>query len=147
MRYTHINIVAKDWKKLSDFYQKVFFCKPIGGKRDLSGEWLEKLTGMKNVKIEGEHLVLPGFKENAPTLEIFTYSEDMDVKKEINTPGFAHIAFEVDDVEKVAKLLLQEGGSILGEIVTKDYGEKGLATFVYAKDPEGNIVELQNWRV
>ena len=33
-----------------------------------------------------------------------------------------------------------------GEIVVKEIPDAGIVTFVYAKDPEGNFIELQNWK-
>ena len=71
MKFVHVNIVAKDWRKLAEFYEKVFGCIRILPERSFSGEWLEKGTGIKNAKIKGVHLRLPGFGENGPTLEIF----------------------------------------------------------------------------
>ena len=32
-----------------------------------------------------------------------------------------------------------------GEIVEKNVPVAGLLTFTYVRDPEGNIIELQNW--
>ena len=43
------------------------------GVRDLSGEWLDRATGLKNAHIKGIHLRLPGYGEGGPTLEIFQY--------------------------------------------------------------------------
>lgn len=58
----------------------------------------------------------------------------------------AHIAFEVDDVTKVLQKIKDAGGDQLGEIVNADYPDRVVATFVYAKDIEGNIIELQSWK-
>lgn len=63
----------------------------------------------------------------------------------INRQGIAHLAFEVDDVEETLKRLLQEGGSQFGEVVKAEYEDGRKASFVYAADCEGNIIELQNW--
>jgi catechol 2,3-dioxygenase-like lactoylglutathione lyase family enzyme len=59
--------------------------------------------------------------------------------------GLAHLAFEVDDVPAALQTLLDEGGTQLGEIVTAKYPNNVTATFVYARDIEGNIIELQSW--
>jgi len=90
---------------------------------------------------------LPGYGEDHPTLEIFSY----EVLKEtvpslINRPGIAHIAFEVDDVETTVSEIIKAGGSCVGDIVTAEYPDNMEAVFVYARDPEGNIIELQSWR-
>ncbi|MGF6989505.1 catechol 2,3-dioxygenase-like lactoylglutathione lyase family enzyme [Lachnospiraceae bacterium PM6-15] len=145
MKYVHTNLIAKDWRKLSGFYQTVFGCKPIGPQRDLRGQWLDDMTGIKDAHIEGEHLLLPGVSDNGPTMEIFSYPETIDSDKDVNTCGFAHIAFEVDDIENIMNLVAQEGGSVLGQVVSNDYGDFGIGTFVYVKDPEGNLIELQRW--
>lgn len=146
IRYTHTNLIANDWKALSRFYQAVFNCKPVKPERNLSGVWLEKLTGIADVKIVGEHLEMPGYDQSPPTLEIFSYSTDNPADKQINTCGFAHIAFEVDDVQQTTERVISAGGSLLGEIVSNDYGSLGIGTFVYVKDPEGNLIELQSWK-
>ena len=146
MRYVHTNLIAKDWRSLSNFYQKVFGCKPIGHQRDLSGKWIDDITGIENTHIVGEHLVLPGYEEGGPTLEIFSYDNPVDTEKQINAYGFSHIAFEVQSVEDIVGIVVKEGGSVLGKIVSKDYGGMGIGTFVYVKDIEGNIIELQSWK-
>ncbi|SMC22186.1 Catechol 2,3-dioxygenase [Clostridium acidisoli DSM 12555] len=145
-RYVHTNIIAKDARKLIEFYKTVVKCKSINETRDLRGVWLDRLTGINKAHISGEHLLLPGYGEDHPTLEIFSY----DVLKEalvpeINRPGIAHIAFEVDDVETTLKEIINAGGARIGELVTAAYPNGQEAVFIYAQDPEGNIIELQSW--
>ncbi len=148
IKYVHTNIVARDVQKLAVFYEEVFGCYPIPPERDLSGEWLDRSVNMKNVNIKGVHLHLPGYGEGGPTLEIFSYNEYIrNAANQINTTGFAHIAFEVDDVEKVKQKLLSAGGSLHGDVVTFPVEGKGTITMAYTRDPEGNIVELQNWKL
>lgn len=36
-RYVHTNIIARDFKRLVDFYKTVFNCRSIGETRDLRG--------------------------------------------------------------------------------------------------------------
>ncbi len=146
IRYVHTNIIAKDWRRLSLFYQRVFECKPVLPQRDLQGDWLDKLTGIKNAHITGEHLVLPGYEEGLPTLEIFSYDEvNLSNSKILNGIGLAHLAFEVDDVLAILEKIKKEGGGQVGELVKTQYPNNITATFVYAKDLEGNIIELQSW--
>ena len=39
--FGHVNSVARDWRRLSRFYQTVFGCEPVPPRRTLSGPWLE----------------------------------------------------------------------------------------------------------
>ena len=144
-RYAHTNIIARDFQRLVAFYKDVFQCKSIGETRDLRGEWLDKLTGIQNAHIVGEHLCLPGYEDDHPTLEIFSYDSMDPATIAVNKCGIAHIAFEVDDVEGTLQLLLQKGGRQIGEMVRAEYENGRRATFVYAADCEGNIIELQSW--
>ncbi|MCP5102731.1 MAG: VOC family protein [bacterium] len=144
--YAHTNIVCEDWKKLARFYTDVLQCTPVPPERSFSGDWLDKGVGIKDVEINGIHLRLPGYGENGPTLEIFQYKK-MEEKPgtAANRKGFGHIAFRVDDVREVFDKIIRHGGSAAGEIVTKQIGDEGTITFIYAKDPEDNIIELQKW--
>lgn len=147
MRYVHTNIAARDWRTLADFYIKVFQCREKPPERNLSGEWLDRATGLTRAKLQGIHLWLPGYESHGPTLEIFTY-ESMGEGRELaaSDPGFAHIAFEVDDVEAVFQRALEHGGTKLGQVTEKEIPGVGLLTLVYFRDPEGNIVEIQSWK-
>ena len=147
IKYSHTNLIANDWKRLSEFYINVFECKPVYPERNLSGEWIDKLTGINNVKVRGIHLALPGY-EDGPTLEIFEYQPDKlrNEENKINMQGFGHIAFHVDSVEAILTRLIEHGGEQLGEVVKWHLEGVGLLTVVYAKDPEGNFIEIQNWK-
>jgi predicted enzyme related to lactoylglutathione lyase len=146
-KYAHTDLIAKDWKRLSTFYQDVFGCVPVPPERDLSGEWLDKATGISGSHISGIHLRLPGYGDDGPTLEIFQYGsmpEHPPVKP--NTPGFSHIAFAVDDVSATARVVFGRGGFAVGELTVRELPGVGLLTFQYVADPEGNIIEVQNWK-
>ena len=145
-KFVHVNIIAKDWKKLARFYEKVFNCVPVPPERDLSGEWIEKGTGITGAEIKGIHLKLPGYNDSGPTLEIFQYNKNKERHGSIiNREGFAHIAFRVDSIEEIRDAVLQEGGKLIGKIVTVEVKGAGNVTFLYLTDPEGNIIELQKW--
>ncbi|MHC4168369.1 MAG: VOC family protein [Planctomycetota bacterium] len=145
-KYRHTNIVAEDWRKLADFYEHVLGCKPVPPERASSAEWVERSTGVPGGAIAGIHLRLPGFGDDGPTLEIFQYNNAQErPETAINRPGFAHMAFGVDDVEAARKEILAAGGGCVGDVVTAEITNAGTITFVYLTDPEGNIIELQKW--
>jgi len=146
VRFAHVNVVARDWRRLARFYEEVFGCLPIPPERDLEGEWLDRATAIPRAHVRGVHLRLPGFGEGGPTLEVFEYSPAAGrAPGRLNAPGFAHIAFAVEDVEGVSRRLTQGGGSLLGERVEREIPGAGRVVFQYAADPEGNAVEIQRW--
>jgi len=147
IQFTHTNIVARDWRRLVGFYVNVFGCTVVPPERDLMGRWLDKLTNISDVHIKGAHVALPGYDGQKPTLEIFSYSPEEDdlITRRINSPGLAHIAFSVSDVEAMVEKITQNGGGILGSVVTREYENLGTLTVAYCSDPEGNYIEIQNW--
>jgi len=146
IRFAHVNIISKNWEKLVKFYSDTFNCKIVPPLRNQSGDWLDKGTGMKNAVLKGAHLRLPGHGNNGPTIEIYQYDEieDQDFIKP-NKRGFSHIAFEVSNIEQNLRKIIDNGGSYLGELTSKEVEGVGLLKFIYTRDIEGNIIELQNW--
>jgi len=145
-KYVHTNLIARDWKKLVRFYCHVFGCEPKEPERDLSAPWLDKVNAAPHAHLRGVHLCLPGYGDDGPTLEIFSYDQliERDLPR-ANECGFAHIAFRVDDVDEALQAVIAAGGGSVGEIATAEVDGVGLLRVVYARDPEGNIVELQKW--
>ena len=146
IRYVHTNVIARDWRALARFYIEVFGCVPVPPERHLAGEWIERMTAIPSVRVDGVHLALPGH-ENGPTLEIFSYAPELpaEVPPQVNRPGLAHLAFHAADVRAVLDSVLVLGGSMLGDVIEKDYEGLGRLTAAYVRDPEGNIIEVQNW--
>ncbi len=141
IRFAHVNVIARDWRRLVDFYQDVFGCTPVPPERDQRGEWLDAVTGVPGTHIRGLHLRLPG---GSATLEIYSY-EDGEPRPKIrpNTPGFSHIAFVVDDVDEAARSVLAHGGSAVGRVGQITIEGVGRLRLQYLADPEGNIIEVQ----
>jgi lactoylglutathione lyase len=145
-KYVHTNLIARDWRRLVRFYSDVFGCQPKGPERDLSGGWLDGVNAVPKAHLRGIHLRLPGYGDDGPTLEIFNY--DQLIERGLpaaNQCGFAHIAFAVEDVDEGLRAVIAAGGSAVGDIATTEVNGVGTLRVVYARDPEGNIVELQKW--
>ncbi len=137
MRFAHTNIVAGNWKLLSQFYIDVFDCRIQPPERRLSGAWLDQATGLKDADLEGVHLLLPGHGDHGPTLEIFSYRTMHHGETVMaNTVGLTHIAFEVDDVGRTLDEAVKHGGRLLGRVTEKTVDGVGVLTFVYFRDPE-----------
>jgi predicted enzyme related to lactoylglutathione lyase len=144
--YVHTNLIARDWKRLVRFYTDVFGCERKSPERDMSGEWLDRVTSLRYAHLTGVHLRLPGYEDDGPTLEVFSYDQVIERDlPEANQCGFAHIAFAVDDVDQALQAVVAAGGSAVGSIATTEVSGVGSLRVVYVRDPEGNIVELQKW--
>lgn len=146
-RYVHTNLIARDWRALAAFYERVFGCVPVPPERDLSGPALEAGTAIPGARLRGAHLRLPGHGADGPTLEIFSYEPAAPADAEparVDRPGLRHLAFAVDDVEAARAEVLAAGGRAVGAVVTTAAGGRSVA-WCYVTDPEGNVIELQRW--
>lgn len=143
VKYVHTNLIAKDWQKIAQFYIDVFGCSRVGPPKMLSGPDVEAGTGVAKAVLSGVMLLLPGYTNDGPLLEIFSYPEFVTYSSpEPNRLGFAHLAFDVDDVESAREEIIKAGGRDLGRIVTSDSPGGGSVTWCYFRDPEGNVIEL-----
>jgi predicted enzyme related to lactoylglutathione lyase len=144
-KYAHTNLIAKDWRALSRFYQEHFGCIPVPPERDFQGPDLDRGTAIPGAHLRGEHLRLPGHGPEGPTLEIFSYNVlQAGMDPAVNRPGFGHIAFVVDEVPAARDTVLAAGGRAIGEVVTLTNAAGQRLTWVYVTDPEGNVLELQS---
>ena len=139
------NSDARDWRRLAAFYEDVFGCVRVLPERDLAGESVERGSGIPGARIRGVHLRLPGFGDEGPTLEVFQYAEIVEASAPAaNRAGFGHIAFAVDDVTAAREAVLAAGGAAVGTVEVVVVPGAGRITWTYARDPEGNIIELQH---
>ena len=145
VRFYHVGIVAADPLRLGRFYVEVFDCEDLGVRHDVSGAELAQGMGVPAAEIKGLDLRLPGFGEGGPILEIFSLADAARRRGEVAQTGLMHIAFSVDDVHATLDRVVAEGGSRLGDIAQLRVDGVGVATMVYARDPEGNVIEIQRW--
>lgn len=147
-RYVHTNLIARDWRRLAEFYAGAFGCEAVPPERNFSGPELEAGTGVTGAALAGVHLRLPGFGGggDGPTLEIFTYSRLAPGEAPcVNRPGFGHVAFSVASVPEAQAEVIRLGGRPLGEVVELVLSDGRRVTWCYVHDPEGNLIELQSW--
>lgn len=144
IKYIHTNLVSNNWQQLASFYIQVFACKLLLPKQRIDAPWLAQATGLPNAKLTGGHLRLPGYGNKGPILSIYQYEQQMS--KATATPnktGLAHLTFEVEDLEATHKKAIEQGAQALGEITSAQIEGVGVLLLAYLKDPEGNIVQLQ----
>src|SRR6266404_780289 len=125
-KYVHTNLIARDWRRLVRFYSELFGCVAKGPERDLSGAWLDQVTSLRNAHLCGVHLRLPGYGDDGPTLEIFSYEQLIECDlPAANRCGFGHIAFAVDEVDEALQAVIGAGGDAVGNIAATEVSGVG----------------------
>jgi catechol 2,3-dioxygenase-like lactoylglutathione lyase family enzyme len=138
----HINIVVQDLEEAKIFFLELDFTITHTG--ILTGKWIDTLTQMKNVKAEYASLQLSKTETKLELLKFYLPRGIHDSKKNIlNQIGLRHIAFEVEDIEKVVAKLKTKGVHFLSEIQEYKQTNKKLC---YFEGPEGIILELAEYK-
>lgn len=141
MRLAHINLVARNAEALSAFYVNVMKCHIFREPKTLSGEIVSQGNGLPNSEIHSIWLKFPEMDQ--PFLEIHEHSisHQRDQPK-VNEPGFGHLAFQMDDIASTLASIIKAGGAQIGQVT--DFGTPERPYLIaYARDPEGNVLELE----
>lgn len=119
MRPEHIGIYANDSETLAKWY-------------------IEKLGLQitRTLEKEGRSTIYFLESQDGVVLEILPTAADIKTRA-LNTPGFSHIGFVVDDFEKTVAALASKGVSIHDARQTSNGWRIG-----YFEDPEGNSLEI-----
>lgn len=136
MKLNHITILVSDIQKSKKFYKDILNLD-CTFEEQIQGEQFSKITGYKNLKLKFAVLKIPN------TDVILELAQFMNPEQKINN-DFRHIAFEVDDVDKIFKRVKQNNCQTISPPLTiKDKNPKlNGKRFFYFNDPDGNLIEI-----
>ncbi|NLS91843.1 MAG: hypothetical protein GXX96_06640 [Planctomycetaceae bacterium] len=145
----HVNIVVDDLSRMTAFYRDAVGLK-VTREVTIQGDWIEAITGMPGVVADVVYLE----PATGPPLELIAYRcpegpRPADLEK-ANTKGLRHLAFLVDDFDRVLESVRAAGGELLAPVQKVpggqvDYGARQ-KWIVYCRDPEGNLLEFCDYR-
>ena len=144
-RFGHVNVIARDWRLLADFYQRVLGCAFVPPERDIRGPVLVAGTGVPEPRCVARTCACPGLVRTARRSRSTSTTRRSTARPAGQPARLGHIAFAVPSVEAAREVILREGGSAVGEVVTTQTTDGRRVTWTYVTDPEGNILELQAW--
>lgn len=141
MKLAHINLVARNAETLAAFYMDVMKCELLREPKVLSGDKVSRGNGLPDCEI---YSIWLKFSElEWPFLEIHahktTHSRDLP---KVNEPGYGHLSFRIENLDDILSKIIRAGGSQIGQ--TTNFGTPEKPYFIaYARDPEGNVLELE----
>ena len=146
----HVNIVVSDLPRMTEFY-----CRALGltetMRVTISGPWIDKTVGLSGVEAECVYLSLP----TGPRIELLRYVRPPALRPgrlgDSNTPGLRHLAFRVGDIEAAVARLREAGVEFFSDVqkvpdTQVTYAGGVRKRLVYFHDPEGNLLELCEYR-
>jgi catechol 2,3-dioxygenase-like lactoylglutathione lyase family enzyme len=146
----HVNLVVADLPRMLWFYRDVLGLV-VTKHVTIGGEWIGKTVGLENVSAEVVYLDLP----SGPRIELLRYITPDAVHvpgvDRPNAVGLRHLAFKVDNVEAAVSRLRAAGVEFFSDVQTVPDSQVTYAggvrkRLVYFRDPEGNILELCEYR-
>ncbi|MFM1755956.1 MAG: hypothetical protein RL621_880 [Bacteroidota bacterium] len=135
----HTGFVVRDLEKFIKFYQG--FGLILVSKMIEEGEYIDKLVGMKNVKLEWAKLSLP----DGSLIELLKYHSHQDIENHQNNLqpshrlGCSHVAFTVRNIAEAIEYVCSFGGSLKNSYQISPDNKVKVA---YCYDMEGNILEI-----
>ena len=146
----HVNLVVLDLPRMLAFYRDVLGLV-VTKQVTIGGDWIGRTVGLQDVRAEVVYLDLPG----GPRIELIRYVSPEAVRvagvERPNAVGLRHLAFRVDDVDAAVARLRGAGVEFFSDVQTVPDSQVSYAggvrkRLVYFRDPEGNILELCEYR-
>lgn len=139
-RVRHVSLATPNLERLMDFYSAFLGGQEprhVGSWINVSGETVDKVSGLKDSKIE-----MAWFQLRNLEIEMFQYHSHptkLPAKpRPVDAPGYNMIVFDVADIASARKRLVDAGGTIVSKVGTLDGGQ-----ILFGRDPDGNLIGLQ----
>ena len=136
----HVGFVVNDLDASLKFYVDILGLE-IYRRFTEEGEFIDSLTGLKNVKLEWVKLIIP----EGGLIELLQYHSHPDLTTsslgnfESNRMGCSHVALTVDNLSKLYEKLSNAGYKCKSKPL---FAPGGKAKILYCHDPDGAILEL-----
>jgi glyoxylase I family protein len=150
MLLDHLNIVVADLDRMTSFYTDVLSLR-VTKRVTITGDWVAQTVGLPEVHADVVYLDF----ESGPRIELIRYNRPVLSRPESvdrpNAPGFRHIAFKVDDIDALVAKLTAAGVKFFADVQRVPDSQVTYAggirkRLVYFQDPEGNLLELCEYK-
>ena len=125
--FSNVTIATPDVRRLADFYKATFDAREVD-----EPSWSPAGASANSVVLR-----TPGYGGRGPTLTLIPAAQQANPPPRASDNGYAHLCFESDDMRAVVSRLVAAGGSLSSVFDANDR-----APVLYAKDPDGNAVEV-----
>jgi catechol 2,3-dioxygenase-like lactoylglutathione lyase family enzyme len=150
MQIDHVNLVVEDLEKMIAFYRDALGLS-LTRRVTISGQWIGAVVGLGDVNAEVVYLDFP----QGPRIELIRYNAPITGRPagvdKPNAPGLRHMAFKVDDIDALVARLQQAGVRFFSDVQSVPQSQVTYAggvrkRLVYFQDPEGNLLELCEYK-
>lgn len=140
-RAHHFSITVLDLERSIHWYEDLFGLEVTLRQRN-DNEYTRELVGIDDAVLDIAFLALPGSEEIALELIEYVRPKGAVVTLATNSPGVAHVAFVVPDIDEVVRRVASGEGRMVSPPVEVDQGVNRGTRACYLRDPDGFTVEL-----
>jgi catechol 2,3-dioxygenase-like lactoylglutathione lyase family enzyme len=150
LQIDHVNIVVEDLERMVAFYRDALGLKET--KRvTITGGWVAATVGLSEVHADVVYLEFA----SGPRIELIRYNRPPAPRPvgvdRPNAPGLRHIAFRIDDIDTTVARLRSAGVKFFSDVqqvpdTQVTYAGGIRKRLIYFADPEGNILELCEYK-
>ena len=141
--FVHVGITVKDMKKTIAFYEK-YFGFTVGREMQFPAGFFDAKPTLYNLYPGAISKMAMITSPDGVTMELFEFDKQEPATPAIwNTPGYHHICLKVDDCVAKCKEMEADGVELFFQPDHMGPPERG-AYWVFLKDPDGNMIELQS---
>ena len=136
----HTGLTVSDIDRSLAFFRDVLGFE-VTAKTHHSGRMTEQITGVPDAEMEIAFVELPGHR-----IELLQYLQPDGRRVSDLRPcdtGFAHLAFEVDDVEAVLEAIKAGGFAAVNPPASPETGPRKGGKVVYTRNLDGIVLEFQ----
>ncbi|MHB9071627.1 MAG: VOC family protein [Sedimentisphaerales bacterium] len=133
----HTGIVVSDMKRSLEFYSDCLGLKPVVDFTE-QGEYIDTVINMKGLKLRMVKLVA----DDGGMIELLHYASHPQPERKCNQLcelGPTHVAFTVDDVDKIYREWSARGVQCNSKPVVSPDGK---AKLFFCQDPDGTFLEI-----
>lgn len=133
----HTGIVVENLEVAQNFYLGLGFS--VHSEDVEKGRFIEQVTGLDKVKLKWVKMRLA----DGSLLELLQYQQPAQKQKQTkqlsNKIGVSHVAFTVENIDRICEQVVQLGGGLVNEPALS---ENHLFKVAYCHDVEGNLFEV-----
>ena len=134
----HTSFTVSDVERTSAFFVEALGFEVIS-KAPRDPQLIERVTGVVGADIIVVYIQAPGHR--LELIEYLSPDERGQVQSRPCDAGFAHIAFDVDDIEAAVSASAPHGVVPICPPVTMDQGPNKGGSVAYLRDPDGITIE------
>lgn len=140
--FLHVGLTVRDFDKTAAFYEKYFgFVKTLDG--SFGADFFQRHRCL--YALPDSAAARFGFLEapNGFVLELFQFTPAAETTPcRWNAPGYHHICMRTDHIHQLCAQLKADGVEFFFEPEPRGKADSG-KYWVFLKDPDGNMIELQ----